>query len=78
MLEEREPIDNWSRMHNIWTFIERDGSVNRWDVTHWIYSANEIKKMLEQVGFSDVKIFGALDGRAYDNEAERQVVVATK
>ena len=78
MLEERETTDNWSKMHNVWTFIERDGTVNRWHVTHWIYSGKEIKEMLEQVGFSDVKVYGALDGRAYDNEAERLIVIATK
>ena len=78
MLEEREAIDNWSRMYNKWVFIERDGTVHRWDVIHWIYSAAEIRSMLESVGFSDVKIYGGLDGRDYDNEAERLVVVATK
>ncbi|MFX1579031.1 MAG: class I SAM-dependent methyltransferase [Promethearchaeota archaeon] len=78
MLEEREAIENWSKMHSLWTFIERDGTVHRWHVTHWIYSGTEIKDMLEKVGFSDVKIYGALDGRPYDNEAEKLVVVATK
>ncbi len=78
LLEEREVIENWSKMHNTWIFIERDGKVHRWDVTHWIYSGTEIMKMLESVGFSDVKIFGTLDGRDYDNEADRLVVVATK
>jgi SAM-dependent methyltransferase len=78
MLEEREAIENWSKMHNLWMFIERDGTVHRWHVTHWIYSGTEIKDMLEKVGFSDVKIYGALDGRPYDNEAEKLVVVATK
>ena len=34
--------------------------------------------MLEDVGFSDVKVFGGLDGRDYDIEAERLVVIATK
>jgi len=78
MMEERETIENWSKMHNKWIFVERDGTVHRWDVTHWIYSGTEIKEMLEKVGFSDVKVFGALDGRPYDNEATRLVVVATK
>jgi SAM-dependent methyltransferase len=78
MLEERETTDNWSKMKNTWTFIERDGTVHKWNVTHWIYSGAEIKDMLESVGFTDVKVYGALDGRAYDNEAERMVVVATK
>ncbi|MFX1484511.1 MAG: class I SAM-dependent methyltransferase [Promethearchaeota archaeon] len=78
LLEEREAIDNWSRMHNKWIFVERDGTVHRYDVIHWIYSGAEIKEMIEKVGFSDVKIYGGLDGRAYDNEAVRLVVVATK
>ncbi len=78
MMEEREAIENWSKMHNKWIFIERDGTVHRFDVIHWIYSGAEIKKMLEKVGFSDIRIYGGLDGRPYDNEAARLVVVATK
>jgi SAM-dependent methyltransferase len=78
MLEEREAIDNWSKMHNKWIFIERNGTIHRYDVTHWIYSGSEIKEMLEKVGFSDVHVFGGLDGRAYDNEATRLVAIATK
>ncbi len=78
MMEEREAIENWSKMHNKWIFIERNGTVHRWDVTHWIYSGSEIKEMLEKVGFSDIKVYGNLDGRPYDNEATRLVVVATK
>lgn len=78
ILEEREVIDDWSKMHNKWVFVEKDGTVHRWDVTHWIYSGTEIKKMLEDVGFSDVKVYGGFDGRDYDNEADRLVVVATK
>jgi hypothetical protein len=78
MMEEREAVENWSKMHNKWIFIERNGTVHRWDVTHWIYSGSEIKEMLEKVGFSDVQVFGGLDGAPYDNEATRLVVVATK
>ncbi len=78
MMEEREIIENWSKMHNKWIFIERNGTVHRWDVIHWIYSGAEIKEMLEKVGFSDIKEYGDLDGRPYDNEATRLVVVVTK
>ncbi|MFW9769603.1 MAG: class I SAM-dependent methyltransferase [Candidatus Thorarchaeota archaeon] len=78
MLEEREPINDWSKMQNTWIFIERNGTTHRYNVTHWIYSGVEIREMLESVGFTDVKVYGGLDGRPYDNEAERLVVVATK
>lgn len=78
LLEERQAIDNWTKMNNKWIFVERDGTIHRYDVIHWIYSGAEIKEMMENVGFSDIKVFGGLDGRAYDNEAVRLVVVATK
>ncbi|MHA2044577.1 MAG: hypothetical protein ACW99G_07270, partial [Candidatus Thorarchaeota archaeon] len=78
MMEERQAIENWSKMHNKWVFVERNGTVHRWDVVHWIYSGVEIKEMLEKVGFSNVLVFGGLDGSPYDNEATRLVVVATK
>jgi len=78
LLEERAAIEDWSKMHNTWTFIERDGKVHKWEVIHWIYSGAEIREMLESVGFSDIKIYGALDGRDYDNEADRLIVIATK
>jgi SAM-dependent methyltransferase len=78
MLEERETKDDWSKMNNKWIFIEKDGTTHRYHVTHWIYAGTEIKKMLEKVGFTDVKVYGGLDGRPYDNEAERLVVIATK
>ncbi|MFW9868718.1 MAG: class I SAM-dependent methyltransferase [Candidatus Thorarchaeota archaeon] len=78
LLEEREAIDNWTKMNNKWIFVERDGTVHRYDVIHWIYSGAEIKEMMEKVGFSDIKIYGGLDGRVYDNEAVRLIVVATK
>ncbi len=78
MLEERETKDDWSKMNNKWIFIERDGTTHRYNVTHWIYSGTEIREMLEKVGFTDVTVYGGMDGRPYDNEAERLVVVATK
>ncbi len=78
ILEEREPIEDWSKILNTWIFIEHNGSVHRWNVTHWLYSGNEIKQMLYSVGFSEVIIYGGLDGRDYDNEATRLVAIATK
>jgi cyclopropane fatty-acyl-phospholipid synthase-like methyltransferase len=44
---EREIIDDWERIHNVWTLIEEDGTRYTWDVTHYIYSAAEFKTLLE-------------------------------
>jgi SAM-dependent methyltransferase len=78
ILYERKAVNDWSMMHNVWHFIERGGKIHRWEFKHWIYSAAEIKSMLMSAGFSQVRVYGDLDGSAYDNEATHIVAVATK
>ena len=41
-------------------------------------SAADLKAMLLAAGFSKVEVYGSLDGKPYDHEAQRLVVVATK
>jgi hypothetical protein len=45
---------------------------------HWIYSAAELTKMLEQSGFNDNQLFGELTGSPYDGQASRLVALAKK
>jgi SAM-dependent methyltransferase len=78
ILYERKAINDWSMMHNIWHFIDREGKIHRWEFQHWIYSAAEMKDMLMNVGFSDARVYGNLDGSEYDNEATHIIAVATK
>ena len=42
------------------------------------YSGQEIRDLLVQTGFREVNLYGNLKGSAYDNRAERLVVVARK
>jgi SAM-dependent methyltransferase len=76
-LEEREIMSDWSRMRNRWIKIE-DGQRNEFIITHWIYSAAELKSMLEASGFQAVNLFGSLLGNPYDHTARRLVAVAVK
>ncbi len=78
ILYKRNVANDWSMMHNTWHFIERGGKTHRWEFKHWIYSATEIRNMLTSAGFSEVQIYGNLDGSAYDNEATLIIAVATK
>ncbi|MFX0046000.1 MAG: class I SAM-dependent methyltransferase [Candidatus Hermodarchaeota archaeon] len=78
VLYERKAINDWSMMHNKWHFIEREGKIHTWEFQHWIYSAAEMKGMLMDAGFSEARVYGNLDGAAYDNEATMIVAVATK
>jgi SAM-dependent methyltransferase len=79
VLEEREVRDDWSWMENRWLMVNSDrGAVREFTVSHRLYSAFELSELLRRVGFGDVTVYGDLDGRAYDENAERLVVVARK
>ncbi len=74
---EREPIDNWSRLKIRWIFV-KDGKTHEFHLILRLYSASEMTSLLTSVGFSDVLIFGGLNGSPYDHKAQRMVTVAVK
>jgi hypothetical protein len=41
-----------------------------------VYSGQELKTLLGVAGFATVALFGGLDGRPYDLQAERLVATA--
>jgi hypothetical protein len=65
-------------MENTWILISKDGTRHEWNVTHYLYSAVELKSLLSSAGFEDVKAYGGLDGSTYDNTARRLAVVGMK
>lgn len=77
LLEDREVTDDWSRMENRWILVA-DGETHEFTVSHRLYSAYELSELLREVGFASVDVYGDLDGRDFDDEAERLVVVAER
>jgi SAM-dependent methyltransferase len=77
MLEERELVDGWRRIRNRWIIIT-DGERREHHMTLRFYGSGELARVLQDAGFTKIDIYGALDGRPYDQDAERLVVVATK
>ena len=77
-LARRKPIDDWGKFHNTWILIAKDGTRHEWIVTHYIYSATELKSLLGSAGFEDVRAYGGLDGSPYDTTARRLTVVGVK
>jgi SAM-dependent methyltransferase len=76
-LQERKIRKDWSWIENRWILL--DGSDrHEYEVSHWIYSATEISKLLQETGFERVLIYGDLAGAPYDNSARRLVSVAQK
>lgn len=77
ILTQRVANDDFSKITNSWVVI-KDGSEKTYTFTHWIYSAQELKVMLHEVGFNDINIYGDWAGGAYVPQSKRMIVIATK
>lgn len=69
--------DDWTRCRNQWLLI-KDEKADSYSFSHMLYSGQELKTLLSAAGFSDVKLYGNLDGEAYDPLASRLIAVACK
>ena len=77
-LEERRISKDWSWVDSTWILITDEGEVNEWSISHWIYSAAEMKAMLKSVGFNEHEVYGSLAGTPYDHDANRLIVIGRK
>lgn len=77
MIERREIYDDWSRIRNRWIILKED-KVKEHRFHHTIYSAQELKDRLIEVGFASVRIYGDLAGNEYGPEARRLIAIARK
>lgn len=77
VLSERTPIQNWSRIQTRWIVIKGNKRVEH-TVSVRSYSAAELSSLLSDCGFMNIQVYGDLEGRDYDHEAKRLVVVGTK
>ncbi len=78
LLIQRHTIESgWNRIANDWLLIDNDSVLGRWKFSHWVYSAAELKNMLQEAGFSNLEVYGNLEGSPYNSESGRLVAVAT-
>lgn len=77
VLAERKPVQNWGRMQTRWIVI-RGSERHEHIVSVRSYSAVELSSLFSDCGFADVKVLGDLEGRDYDQEAKRLVVMGSK
>ncbi len=76
-IEQRKLIGDWKMIENKWKLI--NGLQEReFKLSHWLYSAEELKEMLSETGFHSIKIFGDLSGIRYDENAKRLIAIAVK
>ena len=77
-LSENTVLGAWERVQLDWTIIRADGSRAQARMRIRIYSALELTSLLRDAGFSDVAVFGDLEGHAYGPGASALVAVAKK
>jgi SAM-dependent methyltransferase len=70
-------LDDWARYRTDWTLM-RGNTAEHASLTCFVYSAAELRRMFEQVGFDKVECFGNFDGGPYDGAATRLIVRGTK
>ncbi len=74
VVQRHEIFDNWTRVRNEWILI-RKGRSKSFHFHHTIYSGQELRDRMEQVGLTDVKLYGNLDGDEYGPNAQRLIAV---
>ena len=77
LVQRHEIFDNWTRVMNEWILI-RKGRTKTFKFHTTIYSGQELLDRMESVGFSNVKLYGNLDGDDYGPNANRLIAVGYK
>jgi SAM-dependent methyltransferase len=77
LVQRHAIVDDWTRVRNEWTVV-RDGRARTFEFSLRVYSGQELKALLGAAGFVEVRLYGGLDGRPYDLEAERLIAVAAR
>jgi SAM-dependent methyltransferase len=78
LLVQRHAIfDDWTRIRNEWILI-REGQARHYHFYHTVYSGQELRQLMEGVGFVQVRLYGSLAGGEYDLDARRLVAVGRK
>jgi hypothetical protein len=77
-LQERKVSGEWDRMETRWILIRDRRIVWEGTIKSHIYSAAEMRALIEKAGFSRVECYGSLAGDPYDQRARGLIVVAVK
>jgi SAM-dependent methyltransferase len=77
LIERPVLVDELRRLDNDWMLIDGD-RVFRTRISHRVWSAGEIRALLERHGFDVESIQGGFHGEPYDLDAERLIVIARK
>jgi SAM-dependent methyltransferase len=75
LVERTQALADWTRVRSEWIVV-REGRARTFEFACNPYSGQELRDRLREAGFGAVRIHRGLDGRPYDVDAARLVVVA--
>ncbi len=78
VLEERTFDHLSGRMETRWIFVARDGVRYERPSSIRLYTASELRAMLERAGLQVTNLFGDYDGSPYTWDSQRLIIVATR
>lgn len=70
-------VGEWEKLGNRWTARNQDSFIER-EFEIRLYSAFELRMLLARAGFGNIRIYGSLSGRPYDQDADMLVAVAQR
>ena len=77
LVERREVVEDWTRIRNEWIVIrKRRAKSHKFDLN--LYSAQELRDLMERAGFVRVKLYGDFDGHPYGRDSLRLIAVGRK
>lgn len=77
LLEHRRVLNDWERLAIRWIVLN-GAERHELDFFLRVYTAMDLRHLLTEAGFRDVRILGGLNGEAYDHQAMRLVAVGRK
>lgn len=77
IVQRNEVYDDWGMVKNDW-YVLKDNKYRKYTFNHRLYTAVELKQIVESVGFKNIRFYGTLKGAKYDNNAQRLIMVGEK
>lgn len=77
VLTEFEPVNGWEYLNNRWILLQGGERFERTFMQR-LYAATELRRLMLDVGFTAVSVYGDWDRRPYDYRALKLIVVGKK
>ena len=77
IIQKMSVDDGWAGTKTTWIYIQGEHAQS-FEVTMNLYSGVEMKALLNKAGFSNVRMYGSLEGIPYNHRAQRLIAVGTK